>query len=67
MHLETCCFTFDKSYTPILGELTVNNQRREVQEAYGHSRTVHIEKVFSKSELVNEELEFKEIFARLSQ
>ena len=67
MHFETGCFTFGKSYTPILGELTVNDQCRKVQEADGHSRTVHIEKVFSKSELVNEELKFKEVFAWLAQ
>ena len=67
MHLETGCFTFGKSHAPILGELTVNDQCREVQKANGHSRTVHIEKVFCESELVNEELEFKEVFARLAQ
>lgn len=66
MHLETGGFAFGKSYAPILGQFTVNNQCGEVQEADGHSRTVHIEEVFCKSKLVNEELEFEEVLAWLT-
>lgn len=66
MHLEFGRLALFKDQAPVRRELSVDDQGREVQEAYRDSRLCHVVEVLGQDNLVDEELEFEEVFARFT-
>ena len=63
MHLKLSRLALFKDQAPIVCELAVDDQGREVQKAYRDGRLLHVEEVFGQDNLVDEELELEEVFS----
>ena len=66
MHPEVGTLSFAKYKSAIGQELSVHYQSWEVKEADCNGRSQYVVKVFRQGHLMDEKLEFKEVFARLT-
>lgn len=66
MHPKAIRLALSERYPTVFLQLSVDDQRWEVEEADCHCGSRHVEEILRQSQLVHKELELKEVLAGLS-